>query len=119
MEGMAVNLRPSRPEITDVVNAVYDGADGIVLMQVGGWVGGSVGGAESGDLQLTYTHVFSRVAAHANLSQHRCSPTHCFDSQETSTGRFAGHCVRTTSQIICDAEAGMSHSANYTFIRSG
>jgi pyruvate kinase len=36
MEGMAHNPRPSRPEITDVVNAVYDGADGIVLMQVGG-----------------------------------------------------------------------------------
>jgi hypothetical protein len=35
MEGMATNIRPSRPEITDVVNSVYDGADGIVLMQVG------------------------------------------------------------------------------------
>jgi hypothetical protein len=34
MEGMATNVRPSRPEITDIVNAVYDGADGLVLMQV-------------------------------------------------------------------------------------
>ncbi|KAI8465728.1 MAG: pyruvate kinase [Monoraphidium minutum] len=70
MEGMATNPRPSRPEITDVVNAVYDGADGIVLMQ------------------------------------------------ETSCGRFAGHCVRTTSQIICDAEAGLSSYANYSFVRN-
>ena len=37
MEGMATNVRPSRPEITDVVNAVYDGADGLLLMQVRGW----------------------------------------------------------------------------------
>lgn len=35
MEGMAVSPRPSRPEITDIVNAVYDGADAVVLMQVG------------------------------------------------------------------------------------
>jgi len=69
MEGMASNIRPSRPEITDVVNAVYDGADGLVLMQ------------------------------------------------ETSCGKFAGLCVRTTSQIICDAEAGLSSSANYGFVR--
>ena len=41
MEGMAKSPRPSRPEITDVVNAVYDGAAGIVLMQVGeGTAGG-------------------------------------------------------------------------------
>jgi pyruvate kinase len=69
MEGMASNVRPSRPEITDVVNAVYDGADGLVLMQ------------------------------------------------ETSTGRFADLCVKTTSQIIHDAEAGIGHAANYLFLR--
>lgn len=33
MEGMSTNVRPSRPEITDIVNAVYDGTDGLVLMQ--------------------------------------------------------------------------------------
>lgn len=38
-------------------------------------------------------------------------------AQETSTGRFAAPCVRTTSQIICDAEAGLSSSANYGFVR--
>ena len=70
MEGMSANLRPSRPEITDTVNAVYDGADGLVLMR------------------------------------------------ETSTGRFATDCVRTTAAIICDAEAGVSASANFGFVRN-
>ncbi|GBF99836.1 pyruvate kinase [Raphidocelis subcapitata] len=70
MEGMATNVRPSRPEITDTVNSVYDGADGLVLMQ------------------------------------------------ETSTGRFAGLCVRTMAKIITDAEAGLSSSANYGFVRN-
>jgi hypothetical protein len=143
MEGMATNMRPSRPEITDVVNAVYDGADGLVLMQAR-----KHGRTQSTHYMHARTHthdMHTRTHAHALsaactcdsgvISTHACvllherrsprtltrthKPRRAADPQETSQGRFAALCVSTTSQIMSDAEAGASEYANYGFVRWG
>ena len=86
LDSMMRNPRPTRAEVTDVANAVYDGTDAVMLS----------GETAAGKYPVLAVEAMSRIAAQA---EHDCFDMEVYKDQQADVSAVR----RLTREAICDA----------------